>query len=104
MDSGSWALLHAARTRVSPLLIVLTTRPQTVGEGTYHELQAFSKDYDQLSELQRADIDELMRNQLGVTGRVDVSLSTAITKRSGGNPFFAKGFVTSFTEQGVLDV
>ena len=52
----------------------------------------------------RTDIDELIRHQLGVTGQVEHALSSAITMRSGGNPFFAKGFVTSFVEQGVLDI
>ena len=35
---------------------------------------------------------------------MEYSLSSAITERSGGNPYFAKGFVTSFLEQGVLDI
>ena len=68
MDSGSWALLHAARSRVSPLLIVLTARPMAETDPAQQEIEKF-KDQASLSELGRADIDELMRNQLGVTGR-----------------------------------
>ena len=79
--------------RVQPLLLVLTTRPQTKGDPSFAELEAFkAKDGMQpLSELAKPDVDDLMRHMLGVTGRVAVDLSTDIHKRSGGNPFFAKG-------------
>ena len=45
-----------------------------------------------------------MRAFVGVSGRVDMQLSSAITSKSGGNPFFAKGFIQSMLEQHVLDV
>ena len=104
MDSSSWALLNAVRGRVQPLLLVLTTRPMAETDPNFSKIESYLKDLESLTELTRPDIDELIRNQLGVTGQVEYTLSSAITTRSGGNPFFAKGFVTSFVEQGVLDI
>ena len=104
MDSSSWALLNAVRGRVQPLLLVLTTRPMAETDPNFSKIESHLKDLESLTELTRPDIDELIRNQLGVTGQVEYTLSSAITTRSGGNPFFAKGFVTSFVEQGVLDI
>ena len=108
MDSSSWALLEAMRKRVQPLLVVLTTRPNLSKGGLPAELAKMGDSKGgmtaELTELQRPDIDELMRAMLGVRGRVDVALSSTIQSRSGGNPLFAIGFVQSMQERGVLDL
>ena len=105
MDTSSWQLLAAVRQRVKSILFVLATRPWPKDTAP-QELSAILSEAhsnEKLSELARQDIDELMRAYMGVSGRVDVPLSTAITSKSGGNPFFAKGFIQSIVEQGLLD-
>jgi len=102
MDASSWQLLAEAMDRVQPMLVVLTTRPQPVNDEA-PELKAIKSEYEKLSDLTRADIEELMRSFLCVSGRVQLALSSAVTTRSGGNPFFAKGFIQSMLEQGVLN-
>ena len=98
MDSGSWALLHQAKSRIAPLLIVLTTRPEEKCAQQVASLSLPPSAEIELSELRKEDIDELVRATLNVRGRVALDVSNMMRKSSGGNPLFVKGLVTSCSE------
>jgi predicted ATPase len=104
MDQSSWVLLHAVTKQVHPLLVLLTTRPVPEKEAP-SELAAIQSEADtlELAGLGKTDIEELMCVTHTVQS-VPSNLTTVIAEKSGGNPFWAKEFMHSMKEQGVLDI
>lgn len=105
LDSGSWALLKLVAERVSPLLIVITTRP--MGIGTPMEFTAIrdmpSTRFLLLSPLGDMDIETLLCQRLNVT-TLPNELVAFIRNKAEGHPFYSEELAYALRDSGFIEV
>ncbi|RRR67469.1 MAG: adenylate/guanylate cyclase domain-containing protein [Candidatus Viridilinea halotolerans] len=104
LDANSWALLHAAITRIPTLLCLLATRPMASPPLAFQQL-AYRPDSVrmQLTGLTADELRQLLARRLGVA-KVPNTLSDLISARAQGNPFMAEEILTALRERGLLEV
>jgi class 3 adenylate cyclase len=105
MDSASWALLAAVWQQVSPLMLVLLTRPMGAQEPA--ELQALRTDARTRSiGLDRMTPDDtvlLVARRLGVE-QLPEAAAAFIRERAEGHPFFAEEIGYALRDTGLLRI
>lgn len=102
MDSLSVALARAAQRRVSPILLVLVTRPfGTEPPADVAELFAAADRVLDLSRLGPDDVRLLICRRLGVT-HVPDELTVIVEQKAAGYPLFVGELVSSLRDAGVI--
>lgn len=105
MDTSSWELAKSATKRVSPLMLVVVTRPM----GT--EPSASSKELVQASETVRlrlgpmdvGDTAEIVRELLGVSN-LEQPVARVIHERAEGNPFFSQEIALAMRDAALIEI
>jgi class 3 adenylate cyclase len=102
MDSLSVALARAAQRRVSPLLLILVTRPfGTEPPGEVTELFGAADHVLDLARLGPDDVRRLICRRLGVT-HVPDELTSIVEQKAAGYPLFVGELVGSLRDAGVI--
>jgi len=105
LDAASWALLQRVRTEVSPLLLVVATRPMP---------EARPAEYDQLAKADNAqklvlnsmaaeDTLSLVCQRLGVD-QLPGPVADLIREKAQGNPFFSEEIAYALRDSGQIQV
>lgn len=105
LDSGSWALLKVIAQRVSPLLIVITTRPMGVAAP-----QEFTSMQDmpparflRLAPLGDLDIETLLCQRLNVK-TLPNELVAFIRNKAEGHPFYSEELAYALRDGGFIEI
>lgn len=105
LDSGSWALLNLAAQKISPLLIIITTRPlglQAPAEYTSLRNMPSTRTLP-LSRLDEVEIKTLLAQRLDVQSLPN-ELVTFISNKAEGHPFFSEELVYALRDGGYIEV
>lgn len=105
LDSASWALLQAAVQQVSPLWVVLVTRPmREAAPAAFQRLASQAgEDYLKLAPLPAQDAELLVRQRLGVRA-LPAPVSKLIRELAEGHPFFSEELALSLREAGYIQI
>jgi tetratricopeptide (TPR) repeat protein len=104
-DSASWALARLVAARVSPLLLVLATRPlvEPLPEDYRRLRQDPASERLQLEPLSRHETLALVCDRLGVR-RLPEPVAVLIEERAQGNPFFSEELAYALRDAGLLRI
>src|SRR5205823_2637960 len=101
----SWMLVRLVARRVSPLLLVLTTRP--VGEVPPAEYAPLRQNPDtlwlRLEGLSLEETHTLMCQRLGVR-TLPAEIPRLVQEKAQGNPFFSEELSSALRESGLIEV
>lgn len=102
-DSASWALAAHVVAHVRPLLLVMTARPLEgdLPQEASRLLSLPGLVHLQLSPWERADVEALARQRLGVAD-VPRALVDLLLERAEGNPFFTDELLRVLGEEGLV--
>jgi hypothetical protein len=103
LDDVQWglgAIELAARVRASasPILVVMTHRPESTSPEVARRIEALGGSEVTVGPLAASDHTRLVRQMLGFRGEV----ASAIAQRTGGSPLFAQQLVGDWVHRGVL--
>ncbi len=105
LDSSSWALAFQAWQTLSPLLLVIVTRPQLEGAGRPKELSSLLSvpdgDHLVLSTLTPDEIIALVNRRLNVT-ELPKPAEDLILEQGEGNPFYSEEIAYALRDSGFL--
>jgi class 3 adenylate cyclase/tetratricopeptide (TPR) repeat protein len=103
LDSSSWALARLVSREVRPLLLVAATRPLPEPlPAEYTELlRAPSAQRLHLGGLAADDVEDLLRERLGVSG-LSPELCRFVYERTEGHPFFSEELAYGLRDAGLL--
>ena len=102
LDSASWALLHTVVNSISPVLVVLLTRP--LGAAAPTELKSLlggSCRHIVLERMAPEETVELVARRLGVAA-LPAAAAALIRDRAEGHPFFAEEIGYALRDAGLL--
>lgn len=105
LDSGSWALLNLAAQKISPLLIVITTRPlglQAPAEFISLRAMGFTRNLS-LTRLDEVEIKTLLAQRLDVQ-TLPNELVSFISNKAEGHPFFSEELLYALLAEGYIKV
>lgn len=103
-DSASWALTLATARKVSPMLLILLTRPMPQRPDEMEELADLGTSARlSLKPLGEEETLTLTREKLGAQ-ELDVDLARLIVETAEGVPFFVEELALSLRDTGALDV
>lgn len=103
-DSASWALTLAAARKVSPMLLILLTRPMPQKPDQMEELTDLGTSARlTLKPLGRDDTLELAKDKLGAS-ELDPDLARVIVDAAEGVPFFVEELAFSLRDTGAIAV
>lgn len=105
LDSGSWALLSYAAQEVTPLLIVITTRPMGIMTPIeFSQLQNMPLTRSlSLSPLGNLDIETLLLQRLNVKKLPD-ELVSFIRNKAEGHPFYSEELAYALRDGGFIEI
>lgn len=105
LDSGSWALLNLAAQKISPLLVVITTRPlglQAPAEFISLRAMGFTRHLS-LTRLDEVEIKTLLAQRLDVQ-TLPNELVSFISNKAEGHPFFSEELLYALLAEGYIKV
>ena len=104
-DSASWALTRQVVAQVSPLLLVLATRPlvEPLPEDYRRLRQDRATGYLRLEPLDDQDVLTLVCDRLGVR-RLPTPVAALIQERAQGNPFFSEELAYALRDAGLIRI
>ncbi len=103
-DSSSWDVVREICHTVSPILVVVATRPTgSDGSGLDWALDGWDAELLRLDALTREETAQLLCDRLGVDSIPDQLLSI-VMDRAEGNPFFSEELVMALLEAGLFEV
>ncbi len=104
-DSASWSLARRVAAEVSPILMLMTTRPLSEPvSGEYQALLAeASTTHLTLHPMPLDDVHALVAQRLGVQ-RMPDSIASLISEKAEGNPFFAEELAYAMRDAGLIHV
>jgi len=105
LDFGSWALLNLAAQRVTPLLIVLTTRPMgNIPPLEFAQMRDMaSTRFLSLTALDNLNIETLLCQRLSVR-TLPEQLVSFIRSKAEGHPFYSEELAYALRDGGYIDV
>ncbi len=110
LDSASWALLHHIHREITPLLLVIATRPFTSAQEAvdgpieYQELLNDPQAHHlTLSTLPAADILALVCQRLGVA-QLPPPVADLIRQKAEGHPFFSEELAYALRDTGLIEI
>jgi len=107
VDSASWAMAERAVREVPSLLLVVATRPFGEGSGRYapdeyqRMLESEQTEHVVLSELDPADVMQLVENCLGVKS-IPGPVIEMIIEQAEGHPYFSEEIAFALRDAGLL--
>ena len=104
-DSASWSLTRLVAAEVSPILIVITSRPPSGPlQAEYHTLRAGTgTTLISLNPMPLEEVHILVAQRLNVQS-VPNSIAKFISKKAEGNPFFAEELAYALRESGLIQI
>ncbi len=105
LDSASWALIRRVQSQLSPLLLVLVTRPfDDIMPAVYADLLGMGATTRlHLDTLPLADIDTLICQRLGVDS-LPQPVSDLIHNKAEGHPFFSEELAYALRDTGLIEI
>ncbi|MFT7694897.1 MAG: putative ATPase/class 3 adenylate cyclase, partial [Candidatus Latescibacterota bacterium] len=105
LDAASWTLLQRVRTEVSPLLLVVATRPMPEARPAEYDQLAHSDNAQKLvlDSMAPEETLSLVRQRLGVDQLPD-PVANLIREKAQGNPFFSEEIAYALRDSGQIQV
>ncbi|HNB50564.1 MAG TPA: adenylate/guanylate cyclase domain-containing protein [Anaerolineales bacterium] len=105
LDSTSWALALGVAQQVTPLWLVLVSRPLRDDVPlAYRQLLALAReDHFRLEPLPAMDVEQLVRQRLGVRS-LPAPVVNLIRERAEGHPFFSEELAFALRDAGYLEI
>lgn len=105
LDADSWVLARAVSEQITPLLFVITLRPQAASlHPDYDKLQQMPQTRRiQLHALSQEETAALLARRLGVAA-VPERLTTLICEQTQGNPLFSEELIYTLRDAGLVQV
>ncbi|MCC7118734.1 MAG: AAA family ATPase [Anaerolineales bacterium] len=104
LDASSWALLHLVSQRITPLLIILTSRPPNKPIPEYTQLK--EKNTTRLLTLTRLkdqDIEALLCQRLNVD-KLPPKLVSFVLNKAEGHPFYSEELIYALRDNHYIEV
>jgi predicted ATPase len=102
-DSASWVLLDQVRAEVSPLLLVVATRPLSEPRPAEYDRLVQAGQHLSLDSMAPEETVDLACRQLGVDALPD-PVATLIREKAQGNPFFSEEIAYALRDSGQLRI
>ncbi|MEM6310073.1 MAG: adenylate/guanylate cyclase domain-containing protein [Pseudomonadota bacterium] len=104
MDGASWAFLDHLLDTVPSVVVLLSTRPLSVATSEANKVLDDARTHViDLNPMTRADTEDVVRNQLGVSD-VAADVLHLVHSRAEGNPLFVREIVKNLVETGDIQI
>ena len=104
LDSASWGVLSAIAREISPLMLLLVTRPIQNPTKEMSYLQALpSSTTLSMDRMLKQDIIELVCTRLGISSLPD-SIANLIIDRTEGHPYFSEEMAYALRDNNIIEI
>ena len=108
MDSASWALAHSVAKELTPVVLIMVTRPLNQQGATppkeFHQIkQLTNSKHLVLQALTPAETITLIKSRLGVV-QISDAIASFVQKKAEGHPFFTEELIHALRDAGVIEI